>query len=214
MDIVFFDIYKTCGKAAFPTYVQNIGFKTVDYAVCNDGRDAQNYYIPAPRWNKTETRSYENWINFKPRIDCRFLKGNLNDGITVHKKTVNKCGCETGCTTNNYHRIKNIKLWIHYIPSKDFDIYFGLTNEYQKPIKDVSKVALTKLSTLENANDGVYIEGIKFKYGENDYRDYIDIPKYESLESNYLVLQLALYNGGVYQFANNVFEMKFTYDLD
>ena len=120
-----------------------------------------------------------------------------------------KCGCDTIPVIKTFERIKNVKLWIDFEVDNMFEIYYGISNTFKKPVRNKSDIATNALSKISNAVDGVFIQDIKF-----DNKDYIRIVDFESKISDYVVMQLELFKGNRYQLAGNVFKLKITYDLD
>ena len=202
--IDLFDIVlvKHTGLSGYATEVNSISFKTVDSATWLDSIDSLNYPVRAPYGTKPKSLSYENWIKFKLRFDRRSRK--FVDGTVLHLPPSDCEGCENDYT---FTKVKNLRLWIRFKCTEAYDIHFGFSDTYVKPVKTPSVVATTNIKTIESTRfEEEY--SIELPLGNSEV---IPLGLIEELETPFFVTQLTAYKGC--QFQNSIVSVEVHYEL-
>ena len=205
LDIFNISLQKATGVSGYEVPVDSVAFKSVDYATWRDSWDAQNYPIYAPYGYETVSCSYENWIRLKFSLKPEFKKNLYSNGLYL--KDVDEC---TGKPTiYHYTDLKNIKIWMEPTEFIGCKIFYGNQTTYVKPVKTLSTVATTDISTIQMSEyDGTNIPSILF-----NGNTIISLNDLLNTESEYIIFQLQLFKGMKYYQANATINFKIHYDL-
>lgn len=204
-DLFDITLMKATGASGYEVPVDCVAFKTVDSATYRDGFDAMNYPIYAPYGHETVSTSYENWIRLKFTLKEEYKDGLYPSGVII--KEIDSCTREP--TITKFTTVSNIKVWLEYANMPGFSIFYGLSPTYMKPVKTVSTVATTDLSTFEMSEfDGTDLPPVLV-----DGLSSIPINDLLANESEYVVFQLQLRKGMTYQNAHQVIKFKIHYDV-
>jgi hypothetical protein len=204
-DIFDVTLMKATGASGYEVPVDCVAFKTVDSATYRDGFDAMNYPIYSPYGNETVSTSYENWIRLKFTLkeeykDCLYPSG-------VYIREIDPCTKEP--TITKFTTISNIKVWLNFVNMPGYSIFYGLTPTYVKPVKTISTVATTDLSTFEMSEfDGTDLPPVLVN-GQSS----VSLNDLLAGETEYIVFQLQLRKGFDYMNNHQVIKFKINYDV-
>ena len=196
---------KATGASGYEVPVDCVAFKTVDSATYRDGMDAMNYPIYAPFGPETVSTSYENWIRLKFTLKEEYKDGLYPSGVYIRE--IDPCTKEP--TVSHFTTISNIKVWLEFVNMPGFSIFYGLSETYVKPVKTISTVATTDLSTFEMSEfDGTDLPPVLVN-GQSS----VSLNDLLAGETEYIVFQLQLRKGMTYQNAHQVIEFRINYDV-
>lgn len=225
----FYDVETSANETrivgGYSTEVNAIAFKTVDSATYLDSIDAMNYPVRAPyatnnikQFNYTDkleydvdsgpvksgvyNNSFENWVKIKLRFDRKYRK--CIDGTRLFVP----CACGNPDAPPEYYtKIKNLKIWVHFKNTEGYLIKYGFAEDFQKPVRVNSKIALSDIRSIgsNRYEDSIAIE-LPFPNNTEILLGHV-----ESLESNFFVTQLKAFKGC--EFENNLMWFEVHYDL-
>ena len=118
--------------------------------------------------------------------------------------------CTKEPTITKFTTVSNIKVWLSFVNMPGFSIFYGLSPTYVKPVKTISTIATTDLSTFEMSEfDGTNLPPILVN-GQST----ISVNDLLAGETEYIVFQLQLRKGMTYQNAHQVIKFKINYDVN
>lgn len=205
LPIIDYDILKYTGKSGYERVVNSISFKNVDTATYLDDSDSMNYPVYAP-YLEDYSLSYENWSKIRLKFKPEILENVNSRGITIK---VDDCGF---CYNRTYTKITNISMWFDSVPSTGTSIKLGISDTYRRPIDGRSDIAVESIETYYSETEE-YDGLIKMPLYFNGKDELLISEINGATLDDYIVWQLEIFKGSVYQLEPKTLSIRLHYDL-
>lgn len=204
-NLIDFILVKHTGKSGYPVDVNCVGFKSIDTATNDENSDVRNYPVYAP-YLKDRSFSYENWMKIKVKL----LEGDYilsSRGITI-KET-----CGDACYNRTYTKIKNICIWFNCHVNNSSIIRVGQNKTYIRPVDDLSTIAVEDIETY-TVDKKHLVNTVKIPLMFNGKNELFFTEINGNINDDYLVFQLEVLKGLVYQLDYKPLKINLHYELE
>lgn len=205
-ELILFTLIKHTGKSGYAKDVNCIGFKSIDSASSDENADTLNYPVYAP-YQSDRSFSYENWFKFRLNLNTDLDYTMNSKGLTFKQE------CSKYCYNYTYTKIKNICLWINALPVNSSIIRIGLTEEYMRPINQISKIAVEDIKTYY-VDSKEFVNTVKIPLTFNGLNEIELVHLDNSINDLYIVLQQEVLSGLTNNLDYRPINIKLHYEIE